>query len=87
MANPVAYQINGCGSICPIGHHIAGTDDAIGRNRQARCLVQDGPRGFQIAVWAPEHHQGAIDMKQWNWSRHKAFARPELGHDNRSFLV
>src|SRR5215469_2606393 len=85
MANPVANQIDSRGSICPVGHHIASANDAIGRNRQPHCLVQDGPCGFEIAVWAPEHHQGLVHSKERNWSRHKAFARPVLGYDSRSF--
>src|ERR1700730_15344950 len=85
MANPVANQINSRRSICPIGHHIAGANDAIGRNRNPRWLFQEVPGGFEIAVRAPEHHQGLVHSKERNWSRHKAFARPVLGHDSRSF--
>src|SRR6516164_9592041 len=50
------------------------TAAAIGGAFQPRRLAQDGPRGFEIAVWAPEYHQGAIDTKQRNRSRHDAFS-------------
>src|SRR5262245_58499492 len=59
--------------VCSIGHHITGANNAIGRNCQPRRLAQDGPRGFEIAVWAPEDHQGVGDTKQGNRSRHDAF--------------
>src|ERR1700738_5112467 len=67
MANPVANQVNSPDSICSIGHHIASANDAVGRNREPRCLVQDSPRGFEIAVWATEHHQGPVGTKERNW--------------------
>ena len=57
------------------GGNICYADTPVGRNREPRCLVQDSPRGFEIAVWATEHHQGPVGTKERNWFLHDAFAR------------
>jgi len=80
MADPLANQVNGRKGVRPIGHYIPGANDAVGWNPKPRCLVQDSPRGFEVAVSATEKHQGPVGTKERNSYRHDAFVRSTLGH-------
>src|SRR5262245_35128520 len=78
MAYRAAHQLHRRSRIGPVGHDIAGANDAIGRNSQPGGLAEDRPRGFEIAVWAAEDHDGTVGAKQGNRSRHHAWVDPRI---------
>jgi hypothetical protein len=78
MAQRAAHQFHRCSRIGPVGHDIARANDAIGRNSQPGGLAEIRLRGFEIAVWAAEDHDGPIDAKQGNRSRRHAWINPRI---------
>src|SRR5262249_27235135 len=74
VADRAAHQIYGRSRIGPIGHHVAGANDAIGRDAKPRRLGQQGLRRLEVAVRPPEQHQGVVESKQGGWSVHHAFS-------------
>ncbi len=57
------HQFDGRGGVGPVGDHVAGAQDAVRRNAEARGLIEQGLRRLEIPVRPAEQDGGTVKVQ------------------------